>query len=362
MKKLFSIVSSVVIAALMFAGCSTGKFEPQYKTETETQAVTDGIFPQMIERSVTYVQNTKDGDWEVEKTEITKWELSGADIPDSVYIINTDDAKALYPALDDSFKDQKATVYFHFGAEYGDIQTSVSGTDAPKMDITMNWTADIVFKCSGMKVNLNGIKVLGGTIYPDGSTDLKVDIGEGEGVLKISAQVKAAEIKDFMEAQSDTYISAVSFKDLPAISVTSSAVNSGVWDTKIANSGGGQNISPDLKWDEVEGATQYVVIMIDGNWLHMDVFTTETSLAEGAYDRGSKGAQYVGPYPPQGSSHTYSVFVFALRDEPGKTPFVFDHGGNSINNIFDGLNTDRSGNTGNVLAYGRLDGNFTNNG
>ena len=100
--------------------------------------------------------------------------------------------------------------------------------------------------------------------------------------------------------------------------------------------------------------------MIDGNWLHMDVFTTETSLAEGAYKRrGGEGAEFVGPYPPRGSTHTYSVFVFALKGEPGKCAFFFDTGGNNINEIFKGLDTDKSGSTGNVLAYGRLDGNYT---
>ena len=361
MKKILGIVSAVVISALVFAGC---RFEPQYRVELEKQTVTDGIFPQVIERTVTYVQKTRDGDWEEDKNVLSTWELSVDDIPDSVCIINSDDAQALYPALGNSFKGRKATLYFHFDAEPGDIQTTVTDADegSSKLDITMNWNADVCFKCAGMTANLSGIKVLGGTINPDGSTDLKVDIGEGEGVLKVPAKVTRAEIKDFMTAQSDSYIPSVSFEDLPVIGVTSSDVKSGVWDTRIANAGGGQNISPDLKWDAVEGATRYVVVMIDGSWLHMDVFTTETSLAEGAYDKGSKGEQYVGPYPPKGSTHTYSVFVFALKDEPGKTPFVFDHGGNNINDIFDGLNTDSSGNTGNVLAYGRLDGNFTNNG
>ena len=91
----------------------------------------------------------------------------------------------------------------------------------------------------------------------------------------------------------------------------------------------------------------------------MDVFTTETSLTEGAVGRGARGEQYVGPYPPKGTTHTYTVFVFALKDEMGKVPLAFDGGGNSISKIFDGLDVDVNGNSGNVLAYGRLDGNFT---
>ena len=50
MKKILGIVSAVVISALAFAGC---RFEPQYRVELEKQTVTDGIFPQVIERTVT---------------------------------------------------------------------------------------------------------------------------------------------------------------------------------------------------------------------------------------------------------------------------------------------------------------------
>ena len=174
-----------------------------------------------------------------------------------------------------------------------------------------------------------------------------------------AAQTEAAP-SGFNPGKSTTYISNISFKDLTAFNVTSSLVKDGVWDKKIAWEGG-EKISPDLKWDKVDGAARYVVIMIDGNWLHMDVFTTETSLAEGAYKmKGGEGAEYVGPYPPYGSTHTYSVFVFALKGDPAKTAFYFDAGGNNINEIFKMLDTDKSGSTGNVLAYGRLDGNYTN--
>lgn len=173
-----------------------------------------------------------------------------------------------------------------------------------------------------------------------------------------AAQTEAAPA-GFNPGKSTTYISNISFKDLTTFDVTSSLVKDGVWDNKIANGGG--KTSPDLKWDKVDGAARYVVIMIDGNWLHMDVFTTETSLAEGAYNRrGGEGAEFVGPYPPFGSTHTYSVFVFALKGDPAKTAFYFDAGGNNINEIFKMLDTDKSGSTGNVLAYGRLDGNYTN--
>ncbi len=360
MKKMIRPFSAVLIAVMtigIFGACA---YKPKTKTENERVNVTDGMLPQVIEREASYIQKTKDGEWELEKAETLKWELIPSEIPDSVRIISTDDAKSLYPALDDSFKGQKATIYFRFGDDISGVQATVNkgGDGSSTMDVKMTGTADVVFTSGGNKMNLPGVKVLGAVINADGSTDLKVDIGQGESVLKVPAKVKNAGLKEFMAAQSDTFITNESFKDLTSFKVTSSLVNRGTWDNKIALAG--EKLSPDLKWDKVDGASGYVVIMIDGNWLHMDVFTTETSLAEGAYNRrGGEGAEYVGPYPPRGSTHTYSVFVFALKGKPSKKSFFFDAGGNNINEIFNGLDTDKSGGKGNVLAYGRLDGNYT---
>ena len=162
-----------------------------------------------------------------------------------------------------------------------------------------------------------------------------------------------------IKAKSDNYIDTIVFEDVATFEVTSKCVRNGRWMDKISNTSRGENISPDLSWSAVDGATQYQVIMIDGNWLHMDVSTTGTSLAEGEFGKGEKGARYVGPYPPLGTTHTYSVFVFALKNEPGNFYMGFDGGGNSINDIYKGLNTDVDGNTGNVISYGRLDGNYS---
>ena len=358
MIKPFAAILTAVMTLGLLGACA---FKPKNKTENERVNVNDGLLPQVIERNASYVQKTKDGEWELEKAEILKWELSQSDIPDAVRIISSDDAKALYPALDDSFKGQKATIYLRFNDDISGVSATVNkGTDGSStMDVKMSGTADVVFSSGGGKMKFDGVKILGAVINADGSTDLKIDIGQGETVLKAPAKVKNAGLKDFMTAQSDTFITNESFKDLTKFEVTSSLVKRGTWDNKISNGGG--NTSPDLKWDNVDGASRYVVVMIDGNWLHMDVFTAETSLAEGAYNRkGGEGAEFVGPYPPLGSTHTYSVFVFALKGEPGKNAFFFDAGGNNINDIFNGLDTDKSGSKGNVIAYGRLDGNYTN--
>lgn len=158
---------------------------------------------------------------------------------------------------------------------------------------------------------------------------------------------------------SDTYISETAFDGITSFKVKSNDVKNGVWEEKISNTSKGENKSPDLNWDAVDGALLYEVIMIDGTWLHMEVSTRDTSVDEGTVSGRKAGSRYVGPYPPVGSTHTYSVFVFALKNEPGKVPYYFDSGSNSINDIYNALNTDADGNTGNVISFGRLDGNYT---
>lgn len=363
MKRLLSSVSLFIAGVILLGGCAatptaTTAFEPQHKTETEVANITDGMIPQVIEKSVTYVQNESEGAWTVELSEITKWDIApGFDIRDSFWSVTTNDATALVSFLDDSFKDISATLYIHFGTDLGDIQKSVNGESS--LDITLKTTCDFVFVCNGNKFNFYDVAIDGASVKPDGTASFNVNLGDGmAGDIIIPASVKKCDPEQYMIKQSDTYIDA-SFDGIPSFEVTSENLENCVWDPKISNTSYGENISPELAWAPVAGATNYVVIMIDGNWLHMDVFTTETSLPEGSIGRGEKGAQFVGPYPPKGSTHTYSVFVFALKNEMGKVPFAFDNSGNSIFKIFDALDIDSNGNSGNVLAYGRLDGNFT---
>ena len=61
MKRSLCSVSIMLAGVLLLSGCTA--FEPQHKTETEVINITDGMFPQVIEKNVTYVQNEKDGAW-----------------------------------------------------------------------------------------------------------------------------------------------------------------------------------------------------------------------------------------------------------------------------------------------------------
>ncbi len=390
MRKAIVLAASVLTATAIIAGCSktpdetsapttttaattaATTFEPQHKTETETRRVDQGMIPQVIEEKVSYVQKTADGNWEVESKEITKWTWDdNFQLPGTAWYIETSDVTAVSTYLDSSLKGTPGKAYFRFQDKMDissvTINKDADGTEKLSIETPVLWS-DMLLDCGMVQTIYTDVKVLGGDIYQDGTAKMRLESDKGEVILTIPADVKSIDTNEFLEKmpdefkvalQSQTYIRDISaFKDLATFDLSSALLHNGVWDEKITNTSFGQNISPDLRWTKVEGASQYVVIMIDGNWLHMDVFTEETSLEEGAFDKGKKGGQYVGPYPPSGT-HTYSVFVFALKDPLTKVKLKFNLGGNDINSIFYDLDLDKDGNKGNVLSYARLDGNYT---
>ena len=148
----------------------------------------------------------------------------------------------------------------------------------------------------------------------------------------------------------------VCYDDLEHFEITSENIKDGAWDREIGNTNDGENLSPKLCWDEVEGANYYAVYMIDGSWLHLEALTEKNSLEKGEID-GNNNNKYVGPYPPDGI-HTYNVYVIALKNKPGKVSTSFDSSGNEIDLIISNNDNDEDGNTGNVISAGLLSGTF----
>ena len=139
----------------------------------------------------------------------------------------------------------------------------------------------------------------------------------------------------------------------------SSNLKDGVWDNVISNTSAGENKSPELKWEPVDGAQLYVIYMVDpdgGNWLHWKSDgVTETDLPMGwASDK-----EYVGPYPPTGTTHTYDVYVIALKKPVERLRGLFNGGNFKFHEFIKGVDTDADGNSGNIISYGYLSGTFT---
>ena len=148
--------------------------------------------------------------------------------------------------------------------------------------------------------------------------------------------------------------------DYNSFDVTSTSLNNGVWNDVISNTEKGSNKSPQLQWSAVDGAGLYVIIMDDPDSWHFMHWksdnVTETSLDEG----WAPGSDYVGPYPPSGATRTYEVYVVALKAPVEKVKGAFGSSNPKFEENFKALDTDAEGNSGNIIAVGRLSGTFTN--
>ena len=152
----------------------------------------------------------------------------------------------------------------------------------------------------------------------------------------------------------------------PAFKVTSESLDGKYWIDDCVFQGG--NASPQLSWEPVEGATTYVIYMVDltaANIIHWKKDgITETNLPQGwatsAFSQGETShADYVGPNPPSGSTNQYNIYVFALKAPVERVKGSLGAPALKLQDFMDSLDTDAEGNTGNIVAVGRVVGYCT---
>ena len=97
--------------------------------------------------------------------------------------------------------------------------------------------------------------------------------------------------------------------------VISPDVIDGVWVDDISNTKLGDNSSPALSWQPVEGAEEYVIYMVDRNskgFLHWKSGgVKETELPRGW---APKDLEYNGPHVGHGYTHMYDIYVPIVGD------------------------------------------------
>ena len=188
------------------------------------------------------------------------------------------------------------------------------------------------------------------------SSESSSEVGNSEAVSveDPASGDNEADNKSETSSKYNTFIDAYASFD-----VTSTNLNNGVWDDIISNTDKGSNKSPQLEWSPVEGAGLYVIIMDDpdgGDWMHWKSDNvTETSLAEG----WAPASDYIGPYPPGGSTHTYEIYVVALKAPVERVKGSFNGQNLKFEENFKALDVDADGNSGNIIAVGRISGTFT---
>ena len=161
-----------------------------------------------------------------------------------------------------------------------------------------------------------------------------------------------ASAEEPVDNSDDMFVSAY-----PAFKVTSESLDGKYWVEACSYDGG--NVSPQLSWEPVEGATTYVIYMVDvtaRNILHWNSDgITETNLPQG----WASSDEYYGPQPASGSTNQYNVYVFALKAPAEHVNISVPFPAIKIQGYIDGLDTDAEGNTGNIVAVGRVVGKYT---
>ncbi|MBR2087068.1 MAG: hypothetical protein IJ906_08035 [Oscillospiraceae bacterium] len=149
---------------------------------------------------------------------------------------------------------------------------------------------------------------------------------------------------------------------VPSFPITSENLHDGVWDTVIGKEQG-ENKSPQLSWEPVEGANAYGILMIDtdaGNWLHWKTGMVTTA----GIPLGYAGSDtYVGPYPPAGTTHSYTIYVAALREADANVLGFLDNRNDYADYTSDKLlcsmDVTDGGSAGNVIAVGTITGTYS---
>ena len=141
--------------------------------------------------------------------------------------------------------------------------------------------------------------------------------------------------------------------------VTSTSLSDGVWDDIISNTDIGENRSPQLSWEPVEGAKVYAIYMFDTNtngYLHWrSGGITETSLPEG----WASPLDYNGPHIGHGYTHNFDIYVIALKAPVERVRGTVNGQNKKLGEFIKELDTDAEGNTGNIISYGKISGLYT---
>ena len=126
--------------------------------------------------------------------------------------------------------------------------------------------------------------------------------------------------------------------------VSSTDLTDGIWDDVISNTDIGENKSPQLKWEPVEGAAVYAVYMFDTNtngYLHWKSGgITETTLPEG----WASPLDYNGPHIGHGYTHNFDIYVIALKAPVERLKGTVNGQNKKLGEFITELDTDIDGN------------------
>ena len=285
----------------------------------------------------------EDGDtWKLISNGWTEWDVEKSELNGSAWECDDAETEKLSKLFADELpNDGKMYVAFRKNLN---IITPLMNDDASILEtkIGTNFKGTLEYIALDEKAEVE-FSCMEGIVNDEGKISFKIvtDAGEeyftpGEGSIYIT----------------NSYLDYVTGGDSEAEYIDTFEVNSesifyGGWKKEIASTKG--NVSPELSWEKVEGATQYAVLLVDldeGNY-HLQGYglVSDNHIDAGALNK----AQYVGPYLE--GYHYYKAYVFALRED------VSD-----VNLLVDNQNVDEASlikqftkkNSDNVISFGNI--------
>ena len=319
----------------------------------------DGLLPQTVCKDLEFYLNSTNSSWELLSEKTTACEVDNTNLIGTSWKCDSISAESLSEVFEGGIPDgDTGTLYIRFLKKMGGFAFNVdNGINTPdeRFFVTVGTGAKIAW-AGQQGVIEKSVKMTEGSVMNDGILNLVLGSGEGSVILSFGDNTVLIKDQEYDAAVGLEADGSKVYKDsLPLIEVTSDNANNGEWDVDIGLKEG--NLSPELTWDEVDGAGCYAVFMIDVStttWLMWYVVVDTTHFDKGRY---TDSTEYVGPYPP--GAHDFIVYVVALKDVPKISSYPLDQITGDIDDKLNVLNTDNEGNTGNVLAYGYIKATYT---
>lgn len=319
----------------------------------------DGLLPQTVCKDLEFYLNSTTSSWELLSEKTTACEVDNTNLIGTSWKCDSISAESLSEVFEGGIPDgDTGTLYIRFLKKMGGFAFNVdNGINTPdeRFFVTVGTGAKIAW-AGQQGVIEKSVKMTEGSVMDDGILNLVLGSGEGSVILSFGDNTVLIKDQEYDAAVGLEADGSKVYKDsLPLIEVTSDNANNAEWDVDIGLKEG--NLSPELTWDEVDGAGCYAVFMIDVStttWLMWYVVVDTTHFDKGRY---TDSTEYVGPYPP--GAHDFIVYVVALKDVPKISSYPLDQITGDIDDKLNVLNTDTEGNTGNVLAYGYIKATYT---
>ncbi|MBP5493946.1 MAG: hypothetical protein J6X97_02550 [Lachnospiraceae bacterium] len=301
---------------------------------------------------VCYAEFLKEGDeWSLSSKSWSDWVIKRNELNGSNWVADSEAVKDLANLFESGFAfDEGAAVYIHFKKNLN-IITVLLNEDPSVFEtkIGTSFGGTIYYKSENDNTSVD-FTCMEGIVNDDGLLSFKLVTENGDEYFtpgESSIFISQALYDLYMSDNTDLENAAV-LENLDTFEVTSEGIFYGEWIKETGAKNG--NVSPELSWDKVDGATNYAVMMIDldeGNYhLHGYGASDTNHLDFGAMN------EYVGPYPP--SPHNYKIYVFALKNaaNPG---LRVDKQNCDAESLFELLNKD---NPNNVISYGSVTASY----